>query len=187
MGQSAKISLLSVSFLAITGCAQLSAVGDFAWTATEDTANFFYKPVASLLRPSPQQTYVFDESQGYDVVMYNQPVAAPSQAKKRVIAAQDYNLDTSEQSFESQSTQSVQITGTGYYQSEPVPAIPDISFAKVGGGSNMQDWLACEEKAGGYLYWEDGKGYALDPTFESCMRGKDYALESEIAQGNSAL
>ena len=187
MRQSAKIAVLSVMGLAMTGCAQLGAVGDFPWNATENTANFFYKPVASLLRPSPEQTYVFDNTQAYDVVMYEQPVADQGWTRQSHIAVQDYNLETTEPSYAGTAAQNAEITGTGYYQSEPLPKIPDISFAKVGGGSNMQDWLACEEKAGGYLYWEDGKGYALDPTFESCMRGMDYALESEIAEENSTL
>lgn len=190
MGQSAKIVLLSLTALAVTGCAQFGAMGDFAWNATESTANFFYKPVASLLRPSPEQAYVFDDSRNYDVVMYNQPGKVQNRMKP-VIGVQDYNLDPVEQPVAYQMAQTVQrpvqMENTGYYQSDPLPPIPDISFAKVGGGSNMADWQACEAKSGGYLYWEDGKGYALDPTFENCMRGKDYALESEIAQKNSTL
>lgn len=172
MRQFLKTAILSVATLAVTGCAQLGAVGDFAWNATENTANFFYEPVASLLRPAPEQDYVFNERENYEVVLYENPGQAEKLAPTRTQQA---------------AARPAQVTGTGYYQSEPLPVIPDISFAKVGGGSNMQDWLACEKKAGGYLYWEEGKGYALDPTFESCMRGMDYALESEIAKGNSAL
>ncbi len=172
MIQSMKFAILSVAALAVTGCAQLGAAGDFAWNTTENTASFFFKPVASLLRPAPEQTYVFDATQDYDVILYEPPVQTKAFAE-----GPPPQIDKVE----------VETTGTGYYTSEPLPSIPDISFAKIGGGSNMQDWLACEEKAGGYLYWEAGKGYALDPTFESCMRGMDYALESEIAQNNSAL
>lgn len=185
MAQSAKFALLSLSLLMITGCARLGMVGDFAWNATESTANFFYKPVASLLRPTPEHAYVFNAHQNYDVVLYDRPDESKKQAQN-LIEAKNYNLDASDTSV-SHTTQSVQTRRTEYYPSEPLPAIPDISFAKAGGGSDMRDWLTCEEKAGGYLYWEDGTGYMLDPTFESCMRGKDYALESEIAQNNSAL
>lgn len=190
MGQSTKFALLSVTALAIAGCAQLSSVGDFAWNATENTANFFYKPVASLLRPSPEQAYVFDDSQAYDVVMYQDPTEVHTLAETNS-NPQHGSTGSHNQAFEGQMTQTQQVTrettGTGYYPSEPLPVIPDISFAKLGGGSNMADWLSCENKAGGYLYWEDGVGYALDPTFESCMRAKDYALESEIAQTKTAL
>jgi len=172
MGQFLKTAMLSVAALAVTGCAQLGAVGDLAWNATESTANFFYKPVASLLRPAPEQAYVFNEPENYEVILYE----PPAQVETFAGGPTDQTME-----------RAVQTTGTGYYQSEPLPVVPDISFAKVGGGSNMQDWLACEKKSGGYLYWEEGKGYALDPTFESCMRGMDYALESEIAKKNSAL
>jgi len=186
MRQSAKFALLSVTALALTGCAQLGAVGNFAWNATENTANFFYKPVASLLRGSPEQAYVFDDSQAYDVVIYPEPVEVETLAE-RPSEPQIKAPATYQQTAEAPTLQIAQRSEAGFYPTESLPAIPDISFAKIGGGSNMADWLACEMKAGGYLYWEDGKGYVLDPTFENCMRGKDYALESEIALRSSAL
>ncbi|MDA8708604.1 hypothetical protein N9M10_04445, partial [Hellea sp.] len=56
----------------------------------------------------------------------------------------------------------------------------EISFVKMGGGSDMQDWASCEAQAGGFVTVVQG-GYLIDPAFESCMRSKGYKPESEAA------
>ncbi len=61
--------------------------------------------------------------------------------------------------------------------SEHTPS--DISFVKVGGGSDYADWQACERQLGG-AFVDVGGRYALSPQFEHCMRQKGYKPESEI-------
>jgi len=56
----------------------------------------------------------------------------------------------------------------------------EISFVKMGGGSDMQDWATCEVQAGGFVTVVQG-GYLINPGFESCMRTKGYKPESEVA------
>ncbi|MDB2439639.1 hypothetical protein N9W89_13080 [Hellea sp.] len=56
----------------------------------------------------------------------------------------------------------------------------EISFVKMGGGSDMQDWASCEAQAGGFVTVVQG-GYIIDSGFESCMRSKGYKPESEAA------
>ena len=55
----------------------------------------------------------------------------------------------------------------------------DISFVKVGGGSDMRDWSICEAESGSVFRILD-TGYMIEPRFESCMRAKGYKPESEV-------
>jgi len=63
----------------------------------------------------------------------------------------------------------------------------DISYVKMGSGSDIADWQACETQVGGYMEYGQ-TGYAIDPAFDNCMRYKGYKPESEakeeLAGGN---
>jgi len=199
-----KITLITAIAVSLSGCAQINKLGDNmwghtknAWGYTKSAANFVTSPVTKLLRSAPKQHYVFEDasraqemakqafySDGYPA--HSQGLIVPDLAQLPVPQTPNYQAPI----YAPQSYQSA-------YGHPPVapsrvvetwPAAPlaapqpsnDISFVKIGGGSNMQDWLMCEAEAGGFVRVVKG-GYLIDPGFESCMRAKGYKPESEVA------
>lgn len=74
-----------------------------------------------------------------------------------------------------------QVQRQAYLQPTPqqqAHAQDDISFVKIGGGSDMKDWKSCQQSAGNYFQMTDS-GYRIDPNFENCMRSKGYKPENE--------
>ncbi len=53
-----------------------------------------------------------------------------------------------------------------------------LSYVKIGGGSKIADWQACEKRAGGYYLARAG-AVVIDPKFDSCMRAAGYKPEAE--------
>ena len=53
-----------------------------------------------------------------------------------------------------------------------------LTYVKIGGGSKISEWKACEEKAGAY-YKQTAAGFIVEPKFDSCMREIGYMPESE--------
>jgi len=69
--------------------------------------------------------------------------------------------------------------------SAPTPALAErqaeaqsLSYVKMGGGSQIADWQACETQAGGYFI-ASPNGFSVEPGFDSCMRAKGYKPEAE--------
>jgi hypothetical protein len=60
------------------------------------------------------------------------------------------------------------------HSSEP----QSLSYVKMGGGSQIADWQACETQAGGYFITSPN-GFSVEPGFDSCMRAKGYKPEAE--------
>ncbi len=53
-----------------------------------------------------------------------------------------------------------------------------LSYVKMGGGSKIADWQACEKQAGGHYQARSGR-YVVKPKFDSCMRAAGYKPEAE--------
>ena len=53
-----------------------------------------------------------------------------------------------------------------------------LSYVKIGGGSQISDWQACEAEAGNY-FLTTATGFIVAPQFDSCMRTKGYKPEAE--------
>jgi len=198
-----KTIIIAAVTVSLSGCAQITNFGDDmwghtknAWGYTKSAANFVASPVTKLLRSAPEQQYVFEDasraqnmvkqafkSDGYS--SYSGDLVIPQLAELPVPQTPNYQAPVySPQSYQSE------------YGNPPIaprrvveakPAAPlaapqaskEISFVKMGGGSNMQDWVLCEAQAGGFIRVVQG-GYLIDPGFESCMREKGYKPESEV-------
>lgn len=175
-----------------------------AWGYTKSAANFVASPVTKLLRSAPEQNYVFDNRYNSqqavrnafaaDGQLYNPrelvhprgELVVPQLAQLPVPQTPNYQNPV----YPPQTYQSVY--GNPPAQAKRVvearPMAPlitprvtqDISFVKMGGGSNMQDWVTCEAQAGGFVQVLQ-EGYLIEPRFESCMRAKGYKPESEVA------
>ncbi len=53
-----------------------------------------------------------------------------------------------------------------------------LSYVKMGGGSQIADWQACEKQAGQY-FQTTATGFIVDPAFDRCMRTSGYKPEAE--------
>lgn len=60
----------------------------------------------------------------------------------------------------------------------PITQDGALSYVKIGGGSTMAEWQACEAQAGGY-FLQTSSGFTVMPAFDSCMRGYGYITEAE--------
>lgn len=191
----AQIVTAGLAIIALSGCAELGSIGKYAWQQTETAAEFLYKPVASLLRETPEQAYAFDDSTDQTVTDYNVKVFQEP-ASQETYAFLEQN-DTSHQSFNTEmysgeafDTQTVyaESIDMGYdtasndfndFGSDDSLDVSDISFIKIGGGSDMQDWMNCEAEVGGYMSWENGEN-VVSQDFEICMRMNGYILEKDL-------
>ncbi len=70
------ISLAATACLAIglSSCAELSSLKQSVFKKDKKASQTLHNTDASLLRGAPQQSFVFDGSQKYDVVIYDNPV-----------------------------------------------------------------------------------------------------------------
>ncbi len=245
----AKVTLIAGITASMTGCAQMSFVGDNLWGFTKSTANFATKPVTGLLRPAPSQGYIFEttpkpyqiissqhqvkndfatnggfdnrervvisklnhlsvpQTQNYRNIAQlptnnyranqHQPVRYQTPSLQRAskpsyrtthktrrisgliprrIVRRPYKPQENPQ-FRNNSYTRTQIQAESHAENQ-VQSNQDISFVKIGGGSNMSDWTSCQQQSGSY-YQMTKTSYRIDPNFENCMRGKGYKLESE--------
>lgn len=201
----AKMAILISAGLTLSGCAQLGHLGNSvwghtqnAWGYTKSAASFVASPVTQLLRSAPKQTYVFENGHASQQAAKTAFAAdgnipkrgkliVPKLAQLPVPQTPNYQNPV----YPPQSYQTV-------YGNPPIeparlveakPGAPlsaprttqDISFVKIGGGSNMQDWVMCETEANGFIRVVQ-RGYLIDPGFERCMRAKGYKPESEVAE-----
>lgn len=196
-----KITIIAAVAVSLSGCAQISKLGDNmwghtqnAWGYTKSAVNFVASPVTKLLRSAPEQRYVFHDasraqnmakqafrSDGYStdtegLIVSQLPVPQTSNYQRAVYAPQSYQGEYGNPPVAPSRVVQAQPT---VQLASPQPS-SDVSFVKMGGGSNMQDWLMCEAEAGGFVRVVEG-GYLIDPGFETCMRAKGYKPESEVA------
>ena len=196
-----KTALMVTAAMSLTGCAQMSKMGGDMWGYTKSAANFVSSPVTKLLRSTPEHDYVFDSApQSQQAIKaafaqessqngYAQPrgeLVVPQHAQLPVPQTPNYQDPV----YAPDSYQSVYgnppVAPARVVQAQPRAPLAapqtsqNISFVKMGGGSNMHDWLMCEAQAGGFVRVVQG-GYLIDPGFESCMRAIGYKPESEVA------
>ena len=156
-----KTALLVTIAISLSGCAQIGKIGNGVWGYTKTAVNFVASPVTKLLRGAPEQEYVFE----------GLPQSQPMKTA----------FDTS--GLQAENGGFVVPMRVAEARPEANLAAPqissDISFVKMGGGSNMHDWLMCEAESGGFIRVVQG-GYLIEPKFETCMRAKGYKPESEV-------
>lgn len=190
-------ALILTAAVSLTSCAQIGKMGGDMWGYTKSAAKYVSNPVTKLLRGAPEQAYVFEDSQASQhavkTAFANDGQAVrrgelqiPQYAELPVPQTPNYQPPVfSPDSYERVYGNAPQTPARVVEVQPQAPlAAPrttqDISFIKMGGGSNMHDWLMCEADAGGFVRVVQG-GYIIEPGFESCMRGKGYKPESEVA------
>ena len=203
-----KVTILAAVAVSLSGCVQITKLGDNmwghtknAWGYTKTAANFVASPVTKLLRSTPKQHYVFeDASRAQNMAKqaflsdgkpnYARANISPQLAEIGVPQTPNYQeLAYSQQPYRSEYSH-LPVAPSRIVEAQPrksvaaTPTSNNISFVKMGGGSNMQDWVMCEAEAGGFIRVVQG-GYLIDPGFESCMRAKGYKPESEVADALS--
>ncbi len=208
-----KMTLIAAVTVSLSGCAQMNTLGDNmwghtknAWGYTKSAANFVASPVKKLLRSAPEQHYVFDDAsraqyiakQAFLSESYSArsgDLVVPQLAQLPVPQTPNYNASVyTPRNYQGEyGNPSIAPSRVAHAQPVAPAAAPqtsnDISFVKMGGGSNMQDWIMCEAEAGGFVRIVQG-GYLIDPGFERCMRAKGYKPESEVSDligGNTVL
>lgn len=62
--------------------------------------------------------------------------------------------------------------------SPPASNDKDVSYVKMGGGSNIADWQACETLAGGFTV-TNLESFSVEADFDRCMRARGYKTEQE--------
>jgi len=200
-----KMTIIALVTVSLSGCAQITKFGDNiwghtqnAWGYTKSAANFVVSPVTKLLRSAPEQRHVFeDASRAQNMAKkafqsdghpdYNGELVVPQVAELPVPQTSHYQAPIyTPQRYQSEHGHS-SIAPSRVVQAQSKGRMPapqtsnNISFVKMGGGSNMQDWLMCEAEAGGFVRVVEG-GYLIDPGFERCMRAKGYKPESEVVE-----
>jgi len=189
----AKTALIVGLSVSLSGCAQIGSFGKSMWGHTKYAANFVTKPVTNLLRSAPEQDYVFEGSPDSQAVVQT-ALATDRAAQERhplIVPHLETLPDPQTPNYQSYDYGKSYAAQTEYSPTQMVEAAPaaplaqprptdDISFVKMGGGSNMYDWVTCETEAGGFIRVTQN-GYLVDPAFESCMRAKGYKPESEVA------
>ena len=183
--------------VSLTSCAQIGKIGGDMWGYTTSAAKFVASPVTKLLRSAPEQAYVFE---GSDIsqeevkaafandgqVVKPGELRMPKYAELPVPQTPNYQPPVYGPNSYERAYGNAPQTPPRVVQAQPKAPLaaprttPDISFVKMGGGSNMHDWLMCEAEAGGFVRVVQG-GYIIEPSFENCMRGKGYKPESEVA------
>jgi len=208
----AKVTVLAALTVSLSGCAQISQFGDNMWGHTKNAwgysktaANFVVSPVTKLLRSAPSQNYVFESAavsqQRVKTAFLNDGKLLASQVQAQgLVTPQLAQLPTPQTPHDQQPVYASQSYQSAYanpsltpqlvIEAAPIAALSaprttdNISFVKMGGGSNMQDWVMCEAEAGGFIRIVQS-GYLIEPRFESCMRAKGYKPESEVAEALS--
>lgn len=199
-----QVTILAAAVVSLSGCTHITKLGDNmwghtknAWGYTKSTANFVASPVTKLLRSAPEQNYVFDDASRAQHLakqaflsdshsLDSQGLAEFERAQRPISQTPNYRnpVYSSQHNLSGYDNPPAVPSRVAQVQAAPPLAAPqtsnNISFVKMGGGSNMQDWVLCEAEAGGFIRVVQG-GYLIDPGFESCMRAKGYKPESEVA------
>lgn len=168
--------ILSISILpALSGCA---AIGQVFGQATN-------KPVAAYdSGDAGLNTAILERRMGFHAPMFR----VHEDAQNRFNAPMDFRILPSEASAPKlrglmpREAYENPVRHESFLTSQTVQSSPsnaqDVSYVKMGGGSDMADWQACETLAGG-LFVIDTSGYEVDPQFDACMRARGYKTERE--------
>ncbi len=167
MRRSLTLTAIILAGASLSGCAQLSSVG-----------NWISQPFRGELRDAPKPDWEVAETT--ETVTEVQYVEAPA----------TYTTSTTTTQTFTPSTSSIYYNATGPFygvdepwgQTQRVAVAPpqSLSYVRLNGESRMSDWQACEALHNGY--WRiDAAGGRIDPGFEVCMRNKGYVRESELA------
>lgn len=172
--------VLSISLLpALTGCA---AIGQ----AFGNTAN---KPVVAFDNgDAGLNTAILERRMGFHAPMPR----VHEDAETRFNAPLDFRIMPSEASAPKlrglmprgvYETPGRQASFRATQNVQPLPSntqdvSQDVSYVKMGGGSDMADWQACETLAGG-LFITRPDGFEVDAEFDGCMRSRGYKTEQE--------
>lgn len=192
-----KTALLVTATISLSSCAQMSKMGGDMWGYTKSATNFVASPVTKLLRSTPEHDYVFEgrpQSQERVKTAFaqdgqyapRQDLVVPRLAQLPVPQTPNYQAPIYTPDSYQSAYGNPPVTPSRVVEAQPVAPLAapqtsqDISFVKMGGGSNMHDWLMCEAEAGGFVRVVQG-GYLIEPAFETCMRSKGYKPESEVA------
>ncbi len=191
----AKTALIVGLSVSLSGCAQIGSFSKSMWGHTKYAANYVASPVVNLLRSTPRQDYVFEgkpDSQmaaktafaGDGRAQQRRGLIVPDLARLPEPQTPHYKAREYQQFYPAAPEYAPTYAPVQIAEAAPQNPAPqstdDISFVKIGGGSNMNDWLTCEAQAGGFIRVTQN-GYLVDPGFESCMRAKGYKPESEAA------
>jgi len=203
-----KIALIAAVTVSLSGCAQITKLGDNmwghtknAWGYTKSAANFVASPVTKMLRSAPEPRYVFEDAsraqnmakQAFnsdDAGAYANEIYAPHSADLPAPQTPHYQASVNTPRRYHSEYDDVSVAPRRVVQAQPhtqnstPQTSTEISFVKMGGGSDMQDWISCEAEAGAILHIVSG-GYLIDSGFEGCMRAKGYKPESEVADALS--
>lgn len=153
-----RMGLILSAAMTLSGCANMGPFGSSLWDGTQSLAS----NTVDLFRPAPRTQAAY---------------SGQYTAQERTTAQPDYRL----RGPIAAPVQTVEAT----VETKTFSEGDQLSYVKMGGGSSMADWQACEREAGGYFTPREGR-YGVNPNFDRCMRIKDYLPESE-AQSRMAL
>lgn len=188
------ISLAAIACLAtsFSSCAELSSLKHSVFKNDNDTEKTFHNADTRSLRGTPNQSFVFDGSKDYDVVIYDTALNGTQSTRGNVhYYYSDHYFEMERRlgnlSYASTNNYNVEIFDTSQsYTTSAMSSVsttqstPNISFVNNAGETNMADWVACEAKVGRYIVWQTSR-YEVDPEFETCMRGKGYTIKNDLA------
>ena len=150
------LTLIAISTLSLSGCAQMMNFGDLMWTESKYAVSKVLTPVKMALRGKQS---------------YNEPVFA------------SHELDPDYGSYPASPQRRVVNTPQvaplpPLPQSADMGGMPNLSYVKMGGGTSISDWQDCQNTAGSYIT-PNGAGFMITPAFDGCMRAKGYIPEDE--------
>lgn len=198
MRQIISLAVLASLTLGLGACAELSSLKRSVFKSDKKAEKTFHNADTRSLRGTPNQSFVFDGSQDYDIVIYDTALSGTQTTRGNVhyyYSDHYYEMERrlGNPSYVSSNNYSVEIFDTSQnyitptsYNSQSVSSVstanstPNISFVNNAGETNMADWVACEAKVGRYIVWQTSR-YVVDPDFERCMRGKGYSIKNGVA------
>jgi len=159
------------------GCAAVSHLSPKVATGSNGPPVNAVSPPKAILRAAPLPAYVFDTHDtgdaGLNVVVLQRRGLIPN-AYAQPGQFRPVSLENARTRFapklSPQTPDRKGLAKTG-----------DLSFVKIGGGSDVSDWNACERQAQG-VFDISGYDYRVRPGFELCMRARGYKTESEAAK-----
>ena len=157
------LTLIAISTLSLSGCAQMMNFGDLMWTESKHAVSKVFTPVKMALRGKQSYNEPVFASHELDPIYASypaHPTQYSAQAQQRVINTPRY------------------APPPALPQSAEIGDMPNLSYVKMGGGTSISDWQECQNMAGSYIT-PQGAGFMITPAFDGCMRAKGYIPEDE--------